>query len=165
MIDHRTVLHTSVHAINYTCCNFLHHSCNWPGSREIINCFVKRRGTKCPARTYNTEVMDYGGNSPIHGVLNPHQRKIEGNVKAQRLSDAGLEINAKGDSEPDPELLEQFDSFYKTTKSLLVLFQIMGVMPIERSGKGKTTFRYGSNLRSRIHFRNFIIKNYEKRLQ
>ncbi|KAK9717552.1 7tm Chemosensory receptor [Popillia japonica] len=88
--------------------------------------------------------MDYGGNSPIHGVLNPHQRKIEGNVKAQRLSDAGLEINAKGDSEPDPELLEQFDSFYKTTKSLLVLFQIMGVMPIERSGKGKTTFRWFS---------------------
>ncbi|KAI4467815.1 invertebrate gustatory receptor [Holotrichia oblita] len=86
--------------------------------------------------------MDYGNNTPIHCARNPHQRKIEGNVKAQRLSDAGLENSAKGDSEPDPELLKQFDSFYQTTKSLLVLFQIMGVMPIERSAKGITTFRY-----------------------
>ncbi|KAI4467823.1 invertebrate gustatory receptor [Holotrichia oblita] len=88
--------------------------------------------------------MDYGNNTPIHCARNPHQRKIEGNVKAQRLSDAGLENSAKGDSEPDPELLEQFDSFYQTTKSLLVLFQIMGVMPIERSAKGITTFRWFS---------------------
>lgn len=46
------------------------------------------------------------------------------------------------DDEPDPDLLERYDNFYQTTKSLLVLFQIMGVMPIERAGKGKTTFRY-----------------------
>ena len=45
------------------------------------------------------------------------------------------------DDQPDPDLLEQYDNFYQTTKSLLVLFQIMGVMPIERSAKGKTTFR------------------------
>lgn len=44
------------------------------------------------------------------------------------------------DEEPDPELLDRYDNFYQTTKSLLVLFQIMGVMPIERD-KGKTTFR------------------------
>ncbi|KAJ3638349.1 hypothetical protein MTP99_001725 [Tenebrio molitor] len=49
------------------------------------------------------------------------------------------------DEEPDPELLDQYDNFYQTTKSLLVLFQIMGVMPIERSGKGKTTFRWLSS--------------------
>lgn len=51
------------------------------------------------------------------------------------------------DYEPDPELLDQYDNFYQTTKSLLVLFQIMGVMPIERSSLGKTTFRcYSRNL-------------------
>lgn len=45
--------------------------------------------------------------------------------------------------EPDDELLEKldhYDNFYDTTKSLLVLFQIMGVMPIERL-KGRTVFR------------------------
>lgn len=36
----------------------------------------------------------------------------------------------------DVELLDKHDSFYHTTKSLLVLFQIMGVMPIMRSPKG-----------------------------
>lgn len=36
----------------------------------------------------------------------------------------------------DVNLLDQHDSFYHTTKSLLVLFQIMGVMPIVRSPKG-----------------------------
>lgn len=43
------------------------------------------------------------------------------------------------DEELDPDLLDKHDSFYHTTKSLLVLFQIMGVMPIQRSppGKGK----------------------------
>ncbi|XP_066245271.1 gustatory and odorant receptor 22-like isoform X2 [Euwallacea similis] len=48
--------------------------------------------------------------------------------------------------EPDEELLdklERYDSFYDTTKSLLVMFQIMGVMPIERR-KGKTVFRWFS---------------------
>ncbi|KAJ3649717.1 hypothetical protein Zmor_021442 [Zophobas morio] len=49
------------------------------------------------------------------------------------------------DDQPDPDLLEQYDNFYQTTKSLLVLFQIMGVMPIERSAKGKTTFRWLSS--------------------
>lgn len=46
------------------------------------------------------------------------------------------------DVRADPELLEEYDNFYQTTKSLLVLFQIMGVMPIERPTKGRTTFRY-----------------------
>lgn len=34
------------------------------------------------------------------------------------------------------DLLDEHDSFYHTTKSLLVLFQIMGVMPIMRSARG-----------------------------
>lgn len=48
----------------------------------------------------------------------------------------------------DVDLLDRHDSFYHTTKSLLVLFQIMGVMPIMRSPKGvkmpRTTFRWFS---------------------
>uniref|UniRef100_A0A182U118 Gustatory receptor n=1 Tax=Anopheles melas TaxID=34690 RepID=A0A182U118_9DIPT len=48
----------------------------------------------------------------------------------------------------DVNLLDQHDSFYHTTKSLLVLFQIMGVMPIMRSPKGvdmpRTTFTWCS---------------------
>lgn len=39
--------------------------------------------------------------------------------------------------EVDVDLLDEHDSFYETTKSLLVLFQIMGIMPIQRSRKGK----------------------------
>lgn len=40
------------------------------------------------------------------------------------------------EEEFDPDLLDEHDSFYHTTKSLLVLFQIMGVMPIMRSPPG-----------------------------
>ncbi|XP_005189991.1 gustatory and odorant receptor 21a-like [Musca domestica] len=39
----------------------------------------------------------------------------------------------KEETVDDPELLDKHDSFYHTTKSLLVLFQIMGVMPIHRN--------------------------------
>lgn len=46
----------------------------------------------------------------------------------------------------DPDLLDKHDSFYHTTKSLLVLFQLMGVMPIMRSPPGvkmaRTTFHW-----------------------
>jgi gustatory receptor len=52
------------------------------------------------------------------------------------------------EEEEDPDLLDKHDSFYYTTKSLLVLFQIMGVMPIMRSPKGvkmpRTTFNWCS---------------------
>lgn len=40
-------------------------------------------------------------------------------------------------TEKDGELLDKHDSFYITTKSLLVLFQIMGVMPIMRVPKSE----------------------------
>lgn len=39
--------------------------------------------------------------------------------------------------EVDVDLLDEYDSFYDTTKSLLVLFQMMGIMPIQRSRKGQ----------------------------
>lgn len=42
----------------------------------------------------------------------------------------------KEKEEFDPDALDKHDSFYYTTKSLLVLFQIMGIMPIMRSPKG-----------------------------
>jgi gustatory receptor len=52
------------------------------------------------------------------------------------------------ESENDVDLLDKHDSFYHTTKSLLVLFQLMGVMPIMRSPPGshmpRTTFRWCS---------------------
>lgn len=40
--------------------------------------------------------------------------------------------------EMDVDLLDAHDSFYITTKSLLNLFQIMGIMPIQRSPPGET---------------------------
>lgn len=43
----------------------------------------------------------------------------------------------KKEVEMNPDMLDKYDSFYDTTKSLLVLFQIMGIMPIMRSPKGK----------------------------
>lgn len=81
-----------------------------------------------------------------HKARNPHQRNIKDKLRKQRLSNAsfvsGSTVTVKGYTEdPDPELLDTYDFFYKTTKGLLVLFQIMGVMPIERSGVARTTFR------------------------
>ncbi|XP_026319057.1 gustatory and odorant receptor 22 [Hyposmocoma kahamanoa] len=50
-------------------------------------------------------------------------------------------------TDKDGKLLDDHDSFYKTTKSLLVLFQIMGVMPIMRVPRNarttkRTTFNW-----------------------
>lgn len=77
---------------------------------------------------------------------NPHQKFVD-YLKPQDEGQKGRrrpsEINREVDEE-DPELLDKYDSFYITTKSLLVLFQIMGVMPIERSGLGNTTFSWFS---------------------
>lgn len=57
------------------------------------------------------------------------------------------------DVEMDVELLDKHDSFYHTTKSLLVLFQIMGVMPIMRSPKGEL---HSENSRTIIQL-NFVL--------
>lgn len=50
----------------------------------------------------------------------------------------------------DVDLLDKYDSFYKTTKSLLNLFQIMGIMPIQRSPPGsklpRTTYSWTSRV-------------------
>lgn len=93
---------------------------------------------------YNEWNDDYQPESFARQIRqNPHQRKQAD--KAQKFatqvrSAVSGEIRHKN-VEPDPAMLEKFDSFYHTTKSLLVLFQIMGVMPIERVGLGKTTYR------------------------
>lgn len=55
---------------------------------------------------------------------------------ADNSSPTHLYIRPK-EVELDVDLLDKYDSFYDTTKSLLVLFQIMGIMPIQRSPKGK----------------------------
>ncbi|XP_050348717.1 gustatory and odorant receptor 22-like [Nymphalis io] len=65
--------------------------------------------------------------------------KVDGkDIKAYQEKDIyGPQIEDK-----DGELLDYHDSFYVTTKSLLVLFQIMGVMPIMRVHRQtKTTKR------------------------
>lgn len=74
-----------------------------------------------------------------------HHRRYQGreqNLKGSEVIQVGgTPASGIRVSNPDPELLHQYDNFYQTTKSLLVLFQIMGVMPIERD-IGKTTYRY-----------------------
>ncbi|XP_053692209.1 gustatory and odorant receptor 22 [Sabethes cyaneus] len=66
------------------------------------------------------------------------------NVSPSQIYRRQVKINA------DDDLLDLHDSFYHTTKSLLVLFQIMGVMPIMRSPKGvgmpRTTFNWCSKV-------------------
>ncbi|XP_055642714.1 gustatory and odorant receptor 22 isoform X2 [Toxorhynchites rutilus septentrionalis] len=90
-------------------------------------------------------------------ILNPNQRqqlednrRIKEQMQQLQNDDASpthlyvpkLKVQA------DVNLLDEHDSFYHTTKSLLVLFQIMGVMPIMRSPKGvnmpRTTFTWCS---------------------
>ncbi|KAG6446002.1 hypothetical protein O3G_MSEX004223 [Manduca sexta] len=79
-------------------------------------------------------------------IYNPHQHERVRKTDASRKSDGkdikdyeakdvyGPQITAK-----DGPLLDKHDSFYLTTKSLLVLFQIMGVMPIMRVSKNAQT--------------------------
>uniref|UniRef100_A0A6P7F900 Gustatory receptor n=1 Tax=Diabrotica virgifera virgifera TaxID=50390 RepID=A0A6P7F900_DIAVI len=92
--------------------------------------------------------MEYNDQQPNVYRRNPHQQN-------QQYLNAGFNIRDNDSIEPsetplptnknkpDPELLHAYDNFYHTTKSLLVLFQIMGIMPIERE-MGKTTYRWTS---------------------
>lgn len=72
--------------------------------------------------------------------------------KIQEINDSGnLHAHSyirKENIEEDVEILDKYDSFYYTTKSLLVLFQIMGIMPIMRTPRGvklpRTTFHFCS---------------------
>ena len=98
----------------------------------------------------------YANNPNI--VLNPNQRQqLEDDrrlkEKIRQLNEAGGDSNdhhyiRKETIEEDVEILDKYDSFYYTTKSLLVLFQFMGIMPIMRSPRGaqlpRTTFHFCS---------------------
>lgn len=67
---------------------------------------------------------------------NPHQKHVRGSIR-KRLSRADIEEHGELESDvPTERQLWEHDSFYRDTKSLLNLFQLMGVMPIERSGLG-----------------------------
>lgn len=90
-------------------------------------------------------------------ILNPHQRQILEDTKRVRDQLDQLERQRgfgtpnlyvrKTEEQFDPDEMDKRDSFYHTTKSLLVLFQIMGVMPIMRSPKGsqeRTSFSWTS---------------------
>lgn len=90
-------------------------------------------------------------------ALNPNQRQqLEDErrlkEKMQQLTESG-DVNAhsyirKENIEENVDILDKYDSFYYTTKSLLVMFQIMGIMPIMRTPKGvqlpRTTFHFCS---------------------
>lgn len=74
---------------------------------------------------------------------NPHQKHVRDSIR-KRLSKADIEDHG-GELEtdvPTEHQLWEHDSFYRDTKSLLNLFQLMGVMPIERSGLGKTDISF-----------------------
>lgn len=53
----------------------------------------------------------------------------------ERRTDQEKQVDGPDITADDGELLDKHDSFYMTTKSLLVLFQITGVMPIMRVPK------------------------------
>lgn len=70
-------------------------------------------------------------------VINPHQRHMRNTErKRSKAIVDGWTENEVNTEKPSPEELFRTDNFYRDTKSLLVLFQIMGVMPIERAGPG-----------------------------
>lgn len=90
-------------------------------------------------------------------VLNPNQRQqLEDErrlkQKIQQMNETGDVTShtyiRKEDVEEDVDILDKYDSFYYTTKSLLVMFQIMGIMPIMRTPRGvqlpRTTFHFCS---------------------
>ncbi|GLV40378.1 Gustatory receptor 21a [Carabus blaptoides fortunei] len=78
-----------------------------------------------------------------HHVSNPHQRYVKNTERkrSKAIVDVWSEDVIKTDK-PSPEELFRTDNFYRDTKSLLVLFQIMGVMPIERAGIGHTEWNW-----------------------
>lgn len=91
----------------------------------------------------------------IQPTLNPNQRlflqdeirykhQLE-RIRRESADSEGL-YTRKQSTADDPLLLDEYDSFYHTTKSLLVLFQIMGIMPIRRNppkrGVERTSFKW-----------------------
>lgn len=95
----------------------------------------------------------------IDKILNPHQRQLWEDTRRvkdqieqlerQRGIGSPRDLYVRNKEEKfDSDELDKRDSFYHTTKSLLVLFQIMGVMPIMRNPRGENFLNY-INLRSK----------------
>lgn len=92
----------------------------------------------------------------VDKILNPNQRQLLADTrrfeeKVDQLT--GGNLRSASDLyirprtvETDEHLLDTYDSFYLTTKSLLVMFQVMGIMPLIRtkeSIKGpRTTYNW-----------------------
>lgn len=89
--------------------------------------------TKMDQRVYEAFFV----NGHTFHMDNPHQKQSKTDLR-KRLSQADITNpeTEDADEKPTEEQLWKHDSFYRDTKSLLVLFQIMGVMPIERSSIG-----------------------------
>lgn len=95
----------------------------------------------------------------IPPVLNPNQKQfLQDELRFREKLDILARSSAgnltdyyvrKHETIDDPELLDKHDSFYHTTKSLLVLFQIMGVMPIHRNPPLPNLPRTGFSWRSK----------------
>lgn len=99
--------------------------------------------------------------SKVLPVLNPNQRQFlqdelryreKLNILSKKDTDLTDIYLRKQETVADPELLDKHDSFYHTTKSLLVLFQIMGVMPIHRSPPKTKLPRTGYSWNSKQFF-------------
>ncbi|RLZ02222.1 Gustatory receptor 24 [Cephus cinctus] len=85
-----------------------------------------------------------GANKPAV-FLGTHGRFEEEAVRVAPKYERKNQFSYNEDRPPeiDAKLLDEHDHFYDDTKALLVLFQIMGVMPIQR-GQGVTTFEWTS---------------------
>nr|XP_036215975.1 gustatory and odorant receptor 21a-like [Bactrocera oleae] len=91
-------------------------------------------------------------------LFNPGQREFLEDEQRQRIQmqkraqEGGKSTEyyiRKQSTLDDARLLDEHDSFYKTTKSLLVLFQIMGIMPIHRNPPDNNLPRTGFSWTSR----------------
>lgn len=69
-------------------------------------------------------------------VTNPHQKYVQNTDRKKSRGEIERFSAGNVKEPPSPEELFQTDNFYRDTKSLLVLFQIMGIMPIERVSPG-----------------------------
>ncbi|XP_039950114.1 gustatory and odorant receptor 21a-like [Bactrocera neohumeralis] len=78
-----------------------------------------------------------------------HRHRIQMQKRAQQSGKHTEYYIRKQSTLDDARLLDEHDSFYKTTKSLLVLFQIMGIMPIHRNPPDNNLPRTGFSWKSR----------------
>lgn len=80
-------------------------------------------------------------------MINPNQRQeLENQNRIKiKLSSISMSGRLQRDfhvrdqwQETNPKILDSYDSFYRTTKTLLVLFQYMGVVPISRKSPNES---------------------------